>query len=77
MWRDRAAFEAWQGSEQRAGKPGPHAASAPEGGKPAGGPPEGGKPAGGPPGGGKPPFVRKPVPSFYEGILVLESAKGA
>lgn len=67
VWRDRAAFEAWQGSEQRAGKPGPQAASAPEG----------GKPAGGPPGGGKPPFVRKPVPTFYEGILVLESAKGA
>ena len=57
VWRDRAAFEAWQGSEQRAGKPGPQAASAPEG--------------------GKPPFVRKPVPTFYEGILVLESAKGA
>ena len=67
MWRDRAAFEAWQGSEQRAGKPGPQAAAAPEG----------GKPAGGPPGGGKPPFVRKSVPTFYEGILVLESAKGA
>ena len=67
VWRDRAAFEAWQGSEQRAGKPGPRAAAAPEG----------GKPAGGPPGGGKPPFVRKPVPTFYEGILVLESAKGA
>jgi len=67
VWRDRAAFEAWQGSEQRAGKPGPQAAAAPEG----------GKPAGGPPGGGKPPFVRKPVPTFYEGILVLESAKGA
>eukprot|EP00320_Phaeocystis_rex_P000982 CAMPEP_0119094822 /NCGR_PEP_ID=MMETSP1178-20130426/167523_1 /TAXON_ID=33656 /ORGANISM="unid sp, Strain CCMP2000" /LENGTH=303 /DNA_ID=CAMNT_0007078589 /DNA_START=23 /DNA_END=934 /DNA_ORIENTATION=+ len=61
LWRDRAAFEVWQGSEQRAGKPGPPAQSAPAG-----------KPAGGPA-----PFVRKPVPTFYEGILVLESAKGA
>jgi heme-degrading monooxygenase HmoA len=67
VWRDRAAFEVWQGSEQRAGKPGPPVPSAPAG----------GKPAGGPPGGGKPPFVRKPVPTFYEGIFVLESAKGA
>jgi len=62
VWRDRAAFEVWQGSEQRAGKPGPPAASAP---------------AGGPPGGGKPPFTRKPLPTFYEGFLVLESAEGA
>ena len=67
VWRDRAAFEVWRGSEQRAGKPGPPAASAPASGKPAGGAPAG----------GKPPFVRKPVPSFYEGFLVLESAKGA
>jgi heme-degrading monooxygenase HmoA len=68
VWRDRAAFEVWRDSEQRAGKP-----------KGAGGPPAaaaGGKPpaGGGPPGGGM--FVRPPVPTFYEGILVLESGKG-
>ena len=67
VWRDRAAFEAWRGSEERAGKP-----KAPAGGG-GGGPPASG---GGPPAGGRPPFVRPPVPSFYEGILVLESAKG-
>ena len=31
---------------------------------------------GGPPGGAPNMFVRPPVPTFYEGILVLESAKG-
>ena len=67
VWRDRAAFDAWRDSEQRAGKPKPPAAA-------GGGPPAAG--GGGPPAGGKPPFVRPPVPSFYEGILVLESDKG-
>jgi heme-degrading monooxygenase HmoA len=78
LWRDRAAFEAWRGSENRAGKqsapPGPPSSKAGADGDAA--PPAGGD-AGGD--GGKPPpslFQRPPVPSFYEGILCLESAKG-
>ena len=61
MWRDRAAFEAWSGAQKKPA--GPKA-------KPAG-PPSGAA-------GGGPPsiYVRPPVPTFYEGILMLESANG-
>lgn len=59
-WRDRAAFDAWKGSEGRAGKAKP----------PAAGPPAGGA------GGGPPIYARPPVPTFYEGILTLESERG-
>jgi len=65
LWRDRAAFEVWRDSEQRAGKPK---------GATAGGPPAAGAAGGGPPANNM--FVRPPVPTFYEGILVLESTKG-
>ena len=60
VWRDRAAFDGWMGSQKK-----------PSGG--VGGPPaSGGPPAGGPPS----IYVRPPVPSFYEGILMLESQGG-
>ena len=55
VWRDRAAFDAWMGSQK----------------KPAG-PPKGS-------GGGAPPpsiYAKPPVPTFYEGILMLESEGG-
>jgi heme-degrading monooxygenase HmoA len=65
LWRDRAAFDAWRASENRAGKPKP----AQTAGEPAGAAPSGG---GGPPS----MFKGPPVPAFYEGILVLESDKG-
>ena len=64
VWRDRDAFEKWMGAEkkgkEKASKP---AASAKEGGG-----------GGGPPGSSI--YVRPPVPAFYEGILMLESAIG-
>ena len=58
VWRDRAAFDAWKGTEGRAGKPKGDA-----------------KPEGA---GGAPPslYTRPPAPTFYEGILTLESGKG-
>jgi len=62
VWQDKASFEEWRASESRAGKP-----------KPASG---GAGGAGGPPASRPNIFVRPPVPSFYEGILVLESAAG-
>lgn len=59
-WRDRAAFDAWRTSENRSGK---LKDKAPEGEKPArAGPPS--------------IYARPPVPTFYDGILVLESEKG-
>lgn len=62
----QAAFEAWRGSEDRAGKP-----------KPGGGGGAGGADGeGGPPKGPPQMFAKPPEPSFYEGILVLESARG-
>ena len=60
VWRDRASFEAWMGAEKK--PKGPPAAS-------AGAAAEGSRP---------PPQIynKPPVPSFYEGILVLESGQG-
>merc|ERR1719409_2293449 len=57
VWEDRAAFEAWKGSESRAGKPKEGGANAPAS------------------GGAPPPSIysRPPVPTFYEGILMLQS----
>ena len=52
VWEDRAAFEAWKGSERSAGAAKTESASAPS------------------------IYARPPVPTFYEGILMLESAKG-
>jgi len=63
VWRDRDAFEGWMGAEKKGKGPA---------GKPAAGAKEGG--GGGPPGGSI--YVRPPVPAFYEGILMLESATG-
>lgn len=63
VWKDRAAFAEWKDSEDRAGTPKPTAGAAAEvTPKPTGGPPS--------------MFARPPVPTFYEGILMLESAKG-
>lgn len=72
VWDNKAAFEVWQSTpKDRAGKPKPEVdgttakpIDAPAG---AGGPPKGGPPN---------IFVRPPVPTFYEGILTLESAAG-
>lgn len=64
VWQDRAAFEAWRDSEKPSPKPDSTAASD--------APP---KPAG-PPAGRPNIFERPPVPTFYEGILTLESEKG-
>lgn len=64
LWRDRAAFDAWRRAENRAGKPKP----APPAGKSAGAAPSGG--------GQSSLTAGPPVPTFYEGILVLESEKG-
>jgi heme-degrading monooxygenase HmoA len=63
VWRDQACFDAWRASEKKPASKGPPAG--------AGG-------GGGPPTGGGPPamFLKPPVPTFYEGILVLESEKG-
>jgi heme-degrading monooxygenase HmoA len=63
VWRDRAAFEAWRASTSAdAKKPAAAPAAAEEGAAAK----------------AKPPsiYARPPVPVFYEGILVLESAKG-
>jgi len=60
VWRDRAAFQAWQGAEKPQGKP----AAAPA----ADGPPSAKKPPS--------IYVKPPVPLFYEGILMLESEAG-
>ena len=59
VWRDRAAFDAWKGSE------------GPGGGKPK-------ADAAGAAAGGSPPslYTRPPTPTFYEGILMLESGVG-
>eukprot|EP00316_Scyphosphaera_apsteinii_P005093 CAMPEP_0119321820 /NCGR_PEP_ID=MMETSP1333-20130426/56535_1 /TAXON_ID=418940 /ORGANISM="Scyphosphaera apsteinii, Strain RCC1455" /LENGTH=285 /DNA_ID=CAMNT_0007328891 /DNA_START=174 /DNA_END=1031 /DNA_ORIENTATION=- len=61
VWSDRASFEAWKNAEK----------------KPVGGPPSA-APGAGPPSAGGPQqlFARPPVATFYEGILVLESAEG-
>jgi heme-degrading monooxygenase HmoA len=73
VWRDRAAFDAWSSAQKKPAGP-PKAASG-GGAPPPGG---GGPPGGGKPGAGGPPsiYVRPPVPAFYEGILMLESAQG-
>ena len=60
VWKDRAAFAEWKESEDRAGKPKPPPAAGAS--KPTGPPPS--------------LFERPPVPTFYEGILMLESSKG-
>lgn len=65
VWRNKAAFDAWRDSDKPAPKPD---ATAP----PAGAPPQ----AGGPPAGRPNIFVRPPVATFYEGILMLESEQG-
>ena len=62
VWRDQAAFDAWRASEKPKGPPpAADASAAAEAGPPA-----------------KPPqiYAKPPVPTFYEGILVLESDKG-
>lgn len=68
VWKDRAAFAEWKDSEDRAGKPKAKPQPAAAKGAASGA----AKPAGGPPS----LFARPPVPTFYEGILMLESAKG-
>ena len=67
VWEDRASFEAWRSSEKSQKRPG--TAKPPEAKPPA----EGAQPAA-----AAPPslYARAPVPTFYEAILMLESAKG-
>lgn len=60
IWKNKAAFDAWRGAENRAGKPKAPPAAPPGAEKPA-------RPE---------IFLRPPVASFYEGILCVESAKG-
>ena len=64
VWEDRAAFEAWMSADKAPKGPKKPAAAAAGGG--------GAPPAGGPP----PMYAKPPVPSFYEGLLMLESAEG-
>lgn len=61
VWRDRAAFDAWSSAQKKPTGP-PKGTESPSGGGAGGGPPS--------------IYVRPPVPAFYEGILMLESANG-
>ena len=60
LWRDRAAFDAWKNAPKE--KPSAPPAQGAASGSASGGPPS--------------IYARAPVPTFYEGILVLESPKG-
>eukprot|EP00899_Mesostigma_viride_P014603 jgi/Mesvir1/23143/Mv10531-RA.1 len=80
IWKDRASFDNWRTSTQfsqahgAGSKPDGQGAPAAAQGRPAGaqGPPAG---AQGPPGSSM--FLAPPSLAMYEGVLVLESAKGA
>ena len=64
VWDSKASFEAWRNSDKKPAKP---AAGGDAGGDAGGGKPTAGRPD---------IFLKPPIASFYEGVLVLESACG-
>jgi len=74
VWDDKASFDVWRTSEKKSPQSSPQSTTGAAGAAVAAG---AAGAAGGPPPSARPNiYARPPVPTFYEGILVLQSSKG-